>query len=479
MPSVKINFLYSSVLTTANYIFPFLTFPYVSRVLGVTNVGIVNFVDSVIQYFILFSMMGITTVGIREIAKNKCNQEKLNEAFNSLFWLNTLSTTIALIFLIIVTFSVPQLFIHWEMMLVGGLKLLCNYLLIDWFYKGLEEFRFITIRTLMVKIVYVIAVFLLVKDRSDYIVYYLLLSLMFTFNAIINLVYARHFIKWRFRSISIGLYLSPFLMLGVYMLLTSMYTSFNMAYLGFVSSETEVGYYATAFKLYSVLIALFSAFTGVMLPRMSSLLSEGKLNEFKSLLAKSIDILFTFSVPIIIFAIIYAPNFIGIIAGYGYEGAVLPMRIMMPLLLIIGYEQILIVQTLMPLKKDKAILRNSCWGAFVGILLNLILVYNLKSIGSSIVWLLSEITVLCGGQYYVSKYVGYRFPWNKLFKNITMNIPFALILIVISTLSGMILPLLLASISAIVYFIILQTIIYPNPEIQKIIQQINHRFNNV
>ena len=79
MPSIKKNFLYSSILTTANYIFPFLTYPYVSRVLGVNNIGICNFVDSVVNYFILFSMMGINIVGIREIAKVKNDKENFSD----------------------------------------------------------------------------------------------------------------------------------------------------------------------------------------------------------------------------------------------------------------------------------------------------------------------------------------------------------------------------------------------------------------
>lgn len=100
MASIKKNFLYSSILTTANYLFPFLTYPYVARVLGVTNVGICNFVDSIINYFIIFSMLGIGTVGIREIAKYKNNSTKLNETFSGLFLINFISTFIVLLVLI-------------------------------------------------------------------------------------------------------------------------------------------------------------------------------------------------------------------------------------------------------------------------------------------------------------------------------------------------------------------------------------------
>lgn len=237
------------------------------------------------------------------------------------------------------------------MMAIGSLKLIMNYMLIEWLYKGLEEFRFITIRTIIVKVLYIIGVFLLVRQASDYHIYYLLTVMMIVVNAFVNIIYSRHYVTLLFRNIGVTLYIKSFFILGIYALLTSMYLSFNVMYLGFVSGETEVGYYSTASKLYRILIAMFTAFTGVMLPRMSSLLSEGKVDEFKKFLRKSTNILFAFSIPLVIFTIVFAPAIINIIAGKGYEGAILPMRIMMPLMLIIGYEQILIIQALMPLKK--------------------------------------------------------------------------------------------------------------------------------
>ena len=160
MSSIKRNFFYSSILTTANYIFPLLTFPYVSRVLGVTNIGIVNFVDSVIHYFILVSMMGINIVGIREVAKCKKNKEELSQTFSGLFWLNSITTIVALALLAVVTLAFEQIRTYWHLVAVGALKLLLNYMLIEWLYKGLEEFKYITYRTILIKILYVISIFI-------------------------------------------------------------------------------------------------------------------------------------------------------------------------------------------------------------------------------------------------------------------------------------------------------------------------------
>ena len=97
MASIKKNFLYSSALTDSGYIFPFITYPYVSRVLGVNNIGICNFVDSIINYFILFSMLGISVLGVREIAKVNGSPQKVSRVFSDLLSLNAIFTILSLI----------------------------------------------------------------------------------------------------------------------------------------------------------------------------------------------------------------------------------------------------------------------------------------------------------------------------------------------------------------------------------------------
>lgn len=474
--SIKRNILYSSILTVSNFLFPLLVYPYISRVLGATNIGICNFVDSIINYFILFSMMGISTIGIREIAKTKGDGFQLSKTFSSLLILNIISTVIVLIILLLAVWFVPDLQKHREMMYIGALKLIFNCLLIEWFYKGLENFKFITQRTILVRLIYVVLVFVCVRDKEDYDIYYLLTVLTIILNALINIIYSRKFTHITLKEISISPYLRSFFILGVYALLTSMYTSFNVAYLGFVAGETEVGYYTTAVKLYTVLISLFTAFTGVMMPRMSSLIAEGRYEDFKRLTDKSIDILLTFVMPIIVFSMIFAPQIIAIISGPGYEAAITPMRIIVPLLLIIGYEQIIIIQMLTPLKKDKAILINSALGGFVGILMNFLLISDYQSIGSAIVWVAAELTVLCSGQYFVEKFVNEKFPFRKVGTQILLAIPiggicYGIILLRVSNFS----TLLLGGILIITYYYFVNIYVSKNNIIASVVRKIKSK----
>jgi O-antigen/teichoic acid export membrane protein len=220
-------------------------------------------------------------------------------------------------------------------------------------------------------------------------------------------------------------------MLGMYMLLTALYVTLNVTWLGFVTNDEQVGYYTTASKLYSIVIAFFSAFTGVMLPRMSSLVSENRIDDFRSMIDRTFDLLFMFAVPLVVYACLCAPEIVRIFAGAGYEGAYVPARIMMPLILVVGLEQIYVIQILMPNKRDRSIFVNSCVGATVGVLLNVLLVSRLQAVGSAIVWITSEAAVLVVASWFANRDDGIAFPWEKLFREVLAYLPLAILSIVL------------------------------------------------
>lgn len=280
MASVKKNFIYSSFLTCSSYVFSFLTFPYVTRVLGVNNIGICNFVDSIIQYFVIFSMMGVTTIGIREVAKYKDNRDGLSKVFSTLVSINLVFTFLSIVVLIICCFYIPKLQSYSQLVYVGIGRIIAGALLVEWLYTGLENFKYVTVRSLIVRVLYVLLVFLLVKDENDYILYFSLNVLSYVVNAALNWAYSRNYVTFSIKSIDVKKYIGPYIILGIYLILTNLYSTFNVMYLGFVSNDTEVGYYTTATKLYSIIMAVFTAFTSVMMPRMSSLVANNQMEDF-------------------------------------------------------------------------------------------------------------------------------------------------------------------------------------------------------
>lgn len=421
--TIKKNFSYNLLLTLGGYLFAFITFPYVSRVLGVDNIGGVNFVDSIINYFVLFSMLGVSTIGIREVAKFKHDKTELEKSFRDIFLLNFIFTIITLLILIILILSIHKFNNFSTLFYIGIIKLLFNFCLVEWFFIGSENFKFITLRSTIIKALYVVCVFLLVRDKTDDKIYYFLTCLVIAVNAIFNWTYLKKFISLNIKGFNYRRYIKPISIYGFYMLLTSMYINFNIAYLGFVAGQKEVGYYTTVTKLYTILLSFFTAFTGVMLPRMTSLILEKKYDEFTENLKKSFSLLVLFSFPIIVFTMVFAKEIIFLLAGTGYEGAILPMQIVMPLLIIIGIEQILVLQILMPLKKDKVIMWNSFFGAILGLILNFLLVKYFKSIGSAIVWFSCEFLILCLSLYFAKRCIKFTFPYFELLRQLFYCIP--------------------------------------------------------
>lgn len=430
---LKKNILYSGFLTTSLYIFQFITYPYVARVLGVTNIGICNYVQSIVQYFCLFCTLGITTLGVREIAKCNGDKIKLNQTFSQLFTLNAVFTVIVLAIYFLLIETIPNFSQYKKLLYIGATQIFFGTFAVEWLFRGLEEFKYITVRTFFVRLAYVISIFVFVRNSDDYTIYFGIYSAMIIANGIINWNYGKRFVQFSVPPLSlVQPYVKPLIFLGSQLILTSLYTTFNTVYLGLTCGDTQVGYYTTATKIENIVLALYSSFSLVMMPRISSLMQSEQQEDIKRLLQSSFNLLFAFVFPCIFFSEFYANELVYLVAGNGYEGAVLPMRIVMPLMLIAGLEQILIVQILMPSRSDKQVFINSIIGAACSILLNILLVPQFESIGSSIVWFVCELAVMTTALYFVKqKYRDITF-FTNIIKHLLSFIPILLIYYLIS-----------------------------------------------
>ena len=420
------NFTYNSILTLSSYIVSLLVFPYISRILGVDNIGIVGFVDNTINYFVIFASLGINTVGIRSIAACGNDREKRSQVFSALIvWGFILSVSVCIIYIVAI-FTIPRLYEHKELYYIGLSKLLFTPLLIEWFYIGIEKFKYIAIRSIIIKILYAVSVIVFVNDVDDLSIYFILASVFIVISSLINIFYSKNFISLRLRNLNLGHYIKQILSFGMFQILISMYTTFNVIYLGFVSNDMEVGYYYTALKLFVILIGFLVAFTSVMLPRMSSLLAEGNKDAFNAMVNKSFNALFTFSIPLLIGGAVLAPQIIWIISGQGYEGAIVPMQIMMLLLLISGVSQLNANQVVIPMHRDKVLLIITPIVAILGLTLNFLLVAKYAALGTAVVYFLSESTGAALGLIYSLKNKLFVFPIKMLMINLFYSIPYVL-----------------------------------------------------
>lgn len=400
------NLAWSAILTGATYVFPLIVYPYVSRTLGVSCIGTVGFVDSVVTYFILFSMMGVSIMGVRETARVRGSVEGRSRVLSDMLAVNGVMTLLCLVLMAVVTVAVPQLRVHWRLMTVGMVKLMANLFIVEWFWRGIEQFRYITLRTVLTRAVYVASVFILVRDSGDTLTYYALTAGVVAATAIVNMLragryvdYSRGFMTLQSTVAALKRYVRSFFSLGTYMLLTAFYTTLNVVILGFVSTDTEVGYYSTAVKLFSIFLALFTALGAAVMPRMNILAAEGRIRDLRRNLVRCCRLLAAGALPVSALGVIFAPDIVWLLAGPGYEGAVLPVRIIFPFIVVFGMEQLLVVQVLTPLGRDREVNRNSLVAAVGGVMLNAVLVPRLGAAGSAVVWVVCE-TVLAVLSYF-------------------------------------------------------------------------------
>lgn len=477
--SVKKNFAYNGLLLVSQYVIPIIIFPYISRVFGVDAIGIVNWVDSTINYFILVSTLGLTLTGIREVARHKSNRGELNKVFSELLLIHILMTIIVLGVYLYIIFTYGKFKEYQSLYLVGISKLIFNIFLVEWFFRGIENFKFITIRTILIKLFYVLLIFILVKKKEDYVIYFALTCGLTVINALVNCWYARNYVSFSFKNLNLVRHLKPFLTVGFYLLLTSMYTTFNTTYLGIVSTASAVGAYTTALKVYTIILGVFSALNTVLMPRLSSLVVEKKQKDFDDLVEKSLTFVITFCFPIIVCGMSLAPHIIVLLSGFGYDSAIVCFRIILPLILIVGFAQIFSNQVLMSIKKDKEIAYISVLGAVIGIGLNLLLVKYYNEVGTSVTLLVSELLVTLCLYIMVRPILRLKKTGINLVFNLVMSVPYFFICVFVEKIThSSILILAYSFFISVVYFFVSQKLVIRNAIVLEQFDLISVRFNS-
>ncbi|MCD8068702.1 MAG: flippase [Lachnospiraceae bacterium] len=393
--SLKLNFIMNAILTMSSFIFPLITFPYVSRVLLPVGTGKVSFATSLISYFSMFAQLGIPTYGIRACAKVGDNREKLTRTTQELLIINLVMDVISYAVLILALLFVPRLQEDRTLYVVVSATILLTSVGMEWLYKALEQYTYITVRSVIFKLVALLAMFLLIHEQDDYVIYGGISILASSASNIFNFANAHKYIDMK----PIGGYnfKRHFKAIGVFFAMscaTTIYTHLDTVMLGFMTTDEDVGYYNAAVKIKTVLVSIVTSLGTVLLPRMSYYVEHGLMDEFKRITKKALNFVFILASPLMLYFVLYAKLGIFFLSGSAYAGSIVPMQIIMPTLLLIGLTNILGIQILVPLGREKVVLYSEIAGAVVDLILNAVLIPQFKSSGAAIGTLAAEVTVL-------------------------------------------------------------------------------------
>ena len=393
--SIRKNFIMNSILTMSSFIFPMITFPYVSRILGPENYGRVGMATSLVSYFAMFAQLGIPTYGIRICAQMRDDKEALTRTVHELLTINLVMTAISYAAFFAAIIFVPRLREDRLLYTVVSVTMIFRAIGMEWLYKGLERYTYITLRSLAFKLIAFGLLFLLVRTSDDYVIYGGITVFAATASGILNFINARKIISMR--PVGGYNYRRHFRAVGVFFAMacaTTVYTHLDTLMLGFMTTNTDVGYYNAAVRVKTILVSIVTSLGAVLLPRASYYIEHKEMAAFRRISRKALNFIAIAATPLAWYFILFASEGIGFLSGNAYKPAVLPMQIIMPTLFLIGMTNIMGIQILVPLGREKVVLHSEIAGAVTDAVLNFLLIPSMRSAGAAIGTLAAETVVL-------------------------------------------------------------------------------------
>jgi len=404
--SVGKNAVLNMLKTVVTLIFPLLTFPYISRVLQVENLGKVNFANSVVNYFVLFATLGLKTYGIREGATVRNDREKFQKFFSEVFTLTIISTGLSLFVLAILCTVVRSLQNYRLLILLLSVSVILPTFGCEWICSAYEDYGYITVRSILVQIISFVLIFALIHKPDDYYVYAMILVFSSQGANIFNLLYVRKYVKFRVtKNINLHTHLRPMMVLFASTLATSVYVSSSTTVLGLVCGDYYTGIYSAAAKLYSVMKNLVSAIVVVSIPRFAFYYNNNKRDEYNSLLNQISNTLALLVIPAATGVFLLSKEIILLISGSEYVAASSTLSILAIAVIFVGISWIMSQCILIPMKKEQIVLKTTLITAVLNVVLNIFLVGRWKHNAAAVTTLISEAVVVLIYYYYVRKEV--------------------------------------------------------------------------
>lgn len=405
MTSIKTSLAYNTANNVLRILFPLITAPYVARVLSPDDLGLFAFANSYAGYFAVFAVLGIPYYGAREIAKVRNDIQKTSRLFSELFSIGLMVTVVvSMVYIVSISFF-DRFNQHESLFLLIGVSLYCSPFNIDWFYGGLENFKHITIRSMVIKIASMLLLFTCVRDQED-LLYYAFIAVFSTVSSDIWNFVVLYKGGYRVSFIFHGLkrHVKPLLLLFVSTVAVSIYTILDRLMLGFLSSYEQVAFYFFAVQISKTLLAVIVSLSAVAIPRVSYYLETRQYLEIERFINKSCALVVFFAVPICAGLIMSSPTLVPLFLGSAFKGSVIPLQILSSLIVLIGLNNLFAVQCLVALGYDKLFLYSVLGGTLTNFSLNFLLIPYFGAIGASIASAIAEFIVLVMSYYYVQRY---------------------------------------------------------------------------
>lgn len=421
--SLALNAFLNSFRSILNILFPLITFPYISRKLSVDGIGIYNFSNSIVSYFLLIAALGIGTYAVREGAKYRDNKEKITQFSSEVFTINIFSTLIAYILLFLCLIVIPKLHNYFWCILIFSLQIFFTTIGTEWIYQIYEDYTYITIRSIIFQIISIILLFIFVRNPQDYLNYAAITVFSAVGSNVLNFIHARKYCRihivfhfnWKKHIV-------PILILFAAGIANMIYVNSDITLLGLMKNNYVVGIYSVSSKVYSLIKTLISALLIVTIPRLALLFGSNRIKEYKNILFNLTNTLVVLALPVSIGLFMLAKEVVLIISGPNYLRAVDSLRILCFAYIFSILSWILSDCVLIPAKREKKVLNSMVFSAMLNIIFNIVLIPLWNENAAAISTVLAEMCMFIMNYHYSKDIVYGIFKSKELLKNFVTSI---------------------------------------------------------
>lgn len=392
-----LNFLSLSVLQGANFLLPLISMPYLIKVLGIDNFGLLSFATAVTVYFNLIVDYGFNLSATRKISINRNNKLKLIEIFSSVMIIKIYLLLISFLILLFLVFIIDIFKQDKLLYLLSFGSVVGQMLFPIWFFQGIEKMKYITNLDIIAKSIFTLSIFIVVQNKTD--IYWV--PILSALSFIVIGIYSLFFIKKEF-SITIRfqslLTLKFYFKEGWHIFLSqlgiNLYRYTNVIILGFVSNNTYVGYYSIAEKLLGALQSLQYPIGQALFPFISKKFKKINKKDSIKLLFNNALIVSVFFILIIFITLYFSENIIQLITSSINYNILITLYILLPVILIGGMNYYFGILGLINLGLGNKLSKSVLLTGFLNLILSIILSTYYYNIGAAISLLISESFLL-------------------------------------------------------------------------------------
>lgn len=433
--SIITNHFFNIAMQVLGIICPLIAIPYTTRLFGPEIIGKVNYINSIVQYFILIASAGIPIYATREIARVRDNPNELRKNFYQISVVQILCTVISIILYIILVSVVDKTKSDTIIYIFLGLQILSNSFNMSWFMQGIEKYRYVAISNFIGRLLNVILIFVILKTKTDYIKYSFIIGITTVIINLINLIVSIKMLSL-FKSdekvnINLKSVNAHFSVLAIFFLTdvaAKIYTSLDQTMLGILSTTESVGYYSMSIRLVKAILAFITSIGIIIMPRIANSIKNNKMEDIKKYAKLSVKLVCILAIPAIFGILAIAEEIVLLYLGSEFLQSIVIFKAVSILLLLIGLSNVFGIQLMIPYQREKKYTVILAICALINFLINLILIPKYSYFGAAYATIISELVVVILTYRESKKLIGNIIDISSIIKYVIPSVVFYLVI---------------------------------------------------